>query len=82
MGKIQLQKVTMVCPSARGVYSPSRLPGARREMSEAEFLVDWADSAQVILVSFERDGVSNAQRCTGYAKGLSGWWIEVRKGVL
>jgi hypothetical protein len=69
-----LEKLAMVRPSDEYIYAPSRITAAKR-MDAEEFLAEYADTARVIDVSFEEDGVSNPQPVTAYGRGLDCWWM-------
>ena len=62
---ITLYPLAMVRPTRECIYTISRLSPVV-EIGHAEFLERYADQAQVILASFERDGVSNPQKVTAY----------------
>lgn len=71
---ITLTRIAMIRPNSTGIYSPSRIDRAR-QITEAEFMVRYADNPHVIQVSFETDGVSNPQPVTAYGFGFDCWWI-------
>jgi hypothetical protein len=71
-----LQPIAMVKPTRDCVYTPSRLR-QERTIPYAAFLRQYADTARVILVSFDEDGISDPQPVTAYGRGLDCWYIVV-----
>jgi len=66
--KIALIQIAMVTPTKECTYAPSKIrPNV--EVSQEDFLSQYADTAQAISVSFEQDGKSNATLTTAYTKG-------------
>lgn len=70
--KMRFRRVAMVRPTAECIYAPSRI---QSDPVEKEMIGDLYESARVIRVSFETDGMSNPQPRVAYANGLDCWYI-------
>ena len=62
---VTLQPITMITPTTEGIYAPSRIRQPV-QMSDEEFLSEWADRGVGVLVSFALDGVSDPRLMTAY----------------
>lgn len=71
-GKLRFREVAMIKPTKACIYAPSRI---NPEVIEKELTGDLYESARVIRVSFEPDGVSDPQPRVAYADGLDCWYI-------
>lgn len=63
MEMITLQPVTMVTFNCDGIYAPSKILKSIK-IPDVEFLEKYADHPNSLLISFEKDGISNPQLTT------------------
>jgi hypothetical protein len=63
--QVTLIRISMAVPNKHGVHAPVR-NGSRLTISYTEFVARYADHGQVCLVSFAKDGLSNAVPVTAY----------------
>lgn len=69
--RYQLLLLAMRVPNSQGIYTLSNSDSVK-ELSVEEFE---KYQGREINVSLDRDGISNPQKMTAYAYGLSGWYL-------
>jgi hypothetical protein len=73
--RVRVVPIAMVRPNSQGIYAPSRI--GQPFLTDPRNIGAIRNYSRTILVSFERDGVSNPQPVTAYGYGFSGWYIVV-----
>ena len=66
--KVTLIPIAMVMPTKECIYAPSRIESSV-QISQKQFVTEYADSAKGIQVSFAEDGNSDASTTTAYTNG-------------